>query len=170
MPNGSIRIKSATEYTIEVNDSGDTISFDTSDTGLASKMAKTFEKIEALTKDYEVKAAEIDARPDEPYSTADVVNPETGETEAKTFITKNQYDGAELINQMYVEARSTLDIFFGEGACQKIFGDKNYYGMFNDLTEQLKPHFEAMGINAEKLKHTAAAKYAPNREQRRALK
>jgi hypothetical protein len=170
MANGSIRIKSETEYVIEVNDNGDTISFDVADTGLASRMAKTFEKIEEITKDYEAKAAEIDARPDEPYITTNTVNTDSGEIETTTIITKNQYDGSKLIDQMYVDARATLDLFLGNGACQKIFGDKNYYGMFNDLSEQMKPHFEAMGINAEKLKQTGVAKYCPNRGQHKAMK
>ncbi len=151
----SIRIKSESEYIIEVNDKGECISFDTQDTSLTGRLMKAFEKIDSLTKEYEDKAAEIDARPDEPLN---------------EFITKNQYDGAQLIDSFYIEARTTMDLFLGAGACQKIFGDKNYINMFNDLIEQLKPHFEQIGINAEKLKTSAVNKHMPNRETRRALK
>lgn len=169
MPN-SIRVQSATEYVIEVNDNGDTISVDTSDTGLTSKLAKTYDKINALVKLYEAKADELEAQPDEPYSTALVANEESGEPEQKTLITKKQYESSKLIDQFYIEARAAMDTFLGEGACMKIFGDKNYYNMFNDLTVQLEPHFKQMGINAEKLKETGVSKHSPNRQQRRTLK
>ena len=170
----SIRVKSASEYIIEVNDQGETISFDMQDTGLTSKMMRSFDKIDAISKEYTEKAAEIDAREDEPYSTVEVeeLNEETKKLEKKTkvLVTKNQYDGSKLIDDFYSEARSAMDVFLGTGACQKIFGDKNYFSMFNDLMEQLEPHFKKMGINAEKLKKSAALKHAPNRAARRALK
>lgn len=151
----SIRVRSESEYIIEVNDLGQTISFDAQDTGLTGKLMRTYEKIDALTKEYEEKAAGIDARPDEPMN---------------EYITRNQYDGAQMIDSFYSEARTTMDLFLGAGACQKIFGDKNYLNMFNDLTTQLEPHFKQMGINAESLKTSAVKKHAPNREQRRTLK
>ncbi|MEL4106778.1 hypothetical protein AAFA46_08085 [Oscillospiraceae bacterium WX1] len=166
----SIRVRSATEYIIEVSDNGDTISFDTSDTGLTSKLASTFDKINALVKEYEIKASEIEAQSDEPYSTTTIKNNETGQTEVKTLITKNQYESSKLIDRFYVDARAAMDTFLGEGACKKIFGDKNYYNMFNDLTKQLEPHFKKMGINAEKLKETGVQRHSPNRQQRRTLK
>lgn len=166
----SIRVRSKTEYVIEVNDQGETISFDTADTSLTSRLFRMYEEIDRLTKEYEEKARQIDSRPDEPLSTAEILNADTGEFETRTLITKNQYQGAQLIDTFYTEARAALDKFIGPGACQKIFGDKNYLTMFNDLIEQLEPEFKKMGINAEKLKASAAAKHMPNREQRRALK
>jgi len=41
------------------------------------------------------KAKEIDARPDEPYRKADI------DGEEKTVITKNQYDGAMMVDELY---------------------------------------------------------------------
>jgi hypothetical protein len=166
----SIRVRSATEYVIEVNDNGDTISFDTSDAGLTSRLAKVLDKLNVLVREYEAKAAEIKAQPDEPRNSVPVFNSETGGKETKTLITKNQYETSELIGRFYTQARAAMDLFLGEGACQKIFGDKNYYNMFNDLTAQLEPHFQRMGINAQKLRETGVKKHAPNRQQRRVLK
>jgi len=170
----SIRVKSASEYTIEVNDQGETICFDMSDTSLTSKVCRMFEKIDCLTEEYKAKEAAVIATPDETYKSIDKEekNEETGETEitSKALITKNQYEKAKLIDEFYTDARAVMDTFLGAGACQKIFGDKNYLSMFDDLTEQLEPHFKKMGINAEKLKTSAVQKYAPNRATRRALK
>jgi hypothetical protein len=164
MADGKIRVKSSSIYTIEVNDNGDTIAFDISDTGLATKMVRTFDKVNDLVDEYQEKAKEIDNRPDEPFKVATIDGKE------KTLITKNQYDGAAMIDELYQKSRKTLDSFLGEGACQKIFGDSNYYNMFDDLAEQLKPHFEKMGINAQNLKAKVVNKYSPNRESRRTLK
>ena len=164
MADGKIRIKSSTIYTIEVNDKGETIEFDISDTGLATRMVRTFDKINSLIDKYQERAKEIDARTDEPFKTAVIGG------EEKTLITKNQYDGAAMIDELYQKSRETLDSFLGAGACQKIFGNANYYSMFDDLTEQLKPHFEKMGIIAENLRAKVVNKYAPNREARRSLK
>ena len=165
-----IRVKSASEYIIEVNDAGETISFDTSDTSLTSRFFDMYEKIDALTKDYEAKAIEIEARPDESLRTMEIANEKTGELENKVVITKNQFDGAKLIESFYAESRTVLDMFLGAGACQKIFGDKNYLNMFDDLFTALEPHFKKMGINAENMKKNVVNKYSPNREQRRSLK
>lgn len=165
----SIRVKSASEYIIEVNDKGDTISFDMADTSLTSKVCKMFERVEALSKEYEKKAAEIDQRDDKPHSCFDFVGND-GEIESKTLITQNQYDKVELIDSFYIEARAAVEVLLGVGACQKIFGSKNYFEMFDDLAEQLAPHFEKIGVSYNKLKHSAAQKHAPNRAARRVLK
>jgi hypothetical protein len=155
MPN-SIRVHSAAEYVIEVNDKGETISFDVSDTSLASKMISTFDKINKLAAEYEGKAKAIEARPDEAFKVAVIDGKE------KTLFTKNQYDSATMIDELYQKSRETLDSFLGEGACQKIFGDKNYLNMFNDLAEQLEPHFKKVGLKFEDIKKRAAEKHTPS--------
>ena len=43
----------------------------------------------------------------------------------------------------------------------KIFGDKNYYGMFLQLFEALEPHFDKMIIKTKKAKMKLANKYLP---------
>lgn len=160
----ALRLKSQDEYKIPI-DREDPITgewtkvgvltFDLSDTSLVTKMVKTFERIDELTAEYESKAKELDNMPD---------------ANINEYITANQAAGAAMIDQFYKDSRVVMDGFLGEGACQLIFGDKNYYDMFSDLTEQLQPHFEAMGLNAEQIKNRAANKHMPNRETRRAMK
>lgn len=169
MADGKIRVKSANEYEIEVNDRGDVIVFDVSDTSLTTRLYKMFEDVDKMTADYAAQALVIDNRPDEPLHTTHQVDAEGNPGEERVLITRNQVEGAKLIEDFYAQSRTALDIFLGEGACQKIFGDKNYLTMFDDLIEQLQPHFEKMGLDAEKMRHSAAAKHAPNRAARRAL-
>ena len=164
----SIRVKSQAEYSIEVNDAGDTISFDMTDTGLTSRLFKMYEDIESITKECEARVAALGDGPDEALHTA-MLPGEDGELQERVLITKHQYETAKLLDDYYKDARGAMDVFLGHGACQKIFGDKNYTRMFDDLLGQLKPHFDKMGLKAEDIKKSAAKKHAPNRAQRRAL-
>jgi hypothetical protein len=140
----SIRVKSKTEYTIEVNDKGETISFDLADVGLPDKMIKMLNMIETLQGELNTKSMEISSREDKPYN---------------DFISQNEYDSNRLIVDFFQKARDAADEFLGLGACQKIFGDKNYFVMFDDLVEQLEPHFKKMGIKLDQLKQNATDKY-----------
>lgn len=168
----TLRVKSATEYRIPIErqspktgewESTGCLVFDVADTKLSKRLFDMYDKITALTSQYETKAAEIDAQADEPYRTIE----SGGE---QIVITKNQHDNAELLDKFYIDARDVVDGFLGEDACQNIFGDKNYLDMFDDLTEQLRPHFQKMGLDAKGLKEKAIKKHMPNREQRRVLK
>ena len=58
--------------------------------------------------------------------------------------------------------RKEFDSFLGEGSCQKIFGNANYYGMYLQLFEALEPHFKKMEIKLKKGKEKLAKKYLNN--------
>lgn len=151
----SIRVKSSTEYVIEVNDKGDIITFEPTDPNFALKVMCAYERVQELVQEYEKRHDEIKNRPDEPMN---------------EYITKNQYDLALLADEFYRNAREAMDGFLGEGGCQKIFGDKNWVTMFEDLAEQMKPHFKAMNVRINDIYTKAVQKHAPNREARRAMK
>ena len=157
-----LRGQSSTEYTIEVNDNGDTISMDIADPSFMSRLAKTLENMDRLSDEYKNKADEIED------GIAFESSPDENGNSIK--ISKKELGAAELLTEFYSKTRNLLDDFLGKGACQKIFGDKNWFTMFDDLIEQLQPHFKKMVVNAEKLKKSAVQKYAPNRETKRALK
>lgn len=140
----SIRVKSKNEYVIEVNDKGETISFDLTDFRLPAKLLNTYNNLNELTNEYEQKNEELAKREDK---------------DINEFVTQNQMDIIALTEQYYKDARNVLDEFLGEGACQKIFGDKNYMDMFDDLIEQLTPHFNAMGLNFKKMQKGLVKKY-----------
>lgn len=162
-----IRVHSKTEYVIEVNDQGDTLVFDLEDTSITSRLFKMYEALDHLKVKYLDQATELDKCPDEPFTTMDEENPINGETVHKVLITKNQYEGMQMLDQFYTDARHALDQFLGEGACQKIFGDKNYKTMFEDLMVQLGPEFKKMGINTDLIKASAAKKHGPKENKYR---
>ncbi|PKM65988.1 MAG: hypothetical protein CVU94_07925 [Firmicutes bacterium HGW-Firmicutes-19] len=142
----SIRVKSENEYIIEVNDAGDTISLDISDLSLPEKLTNMLQAIDKLTEDFEKETKRIESLPDSPGT-----NP---------YMTMKDEAQIELTKEYFMKTRLALDIVLGAGACQKIFGDRNFVGMFDDLMMQLDPHFKKMGIKLDEYKKRIAEKYA----------
>lgn len=127
-------------YRLEINDNGDYIEFDLLDIGLPAKVIKSAENIERLEKEYSKRILEAEE--------------------------KHKDDETELLKNIILieaekhqEERKYFDMFLGEGTCNKIFGDKNYEGMFNDLMEGLNPHFDKMKIDMERIKENLKEKY-----------
>ncbi len=143
----SIRIKKDDVYKIEVNDNGDYIEFDLLDIELpikAMNLAKNYKRL------YENHSKKIFA-----------INKEYLNNKELLFRKKYEAD-----KYFFAECRKAFDNFLGEGACQKIFGDTNRIIMFNELLEQLEPHFEKMQINVEKIKENLINKYSNSNEDK----
>jgi len=77
---------------------------------------------------------------------------------------------------MFKKMRLAMDKFLGEGACQKIYGDRNYYEMFDDLLNEFtkpreelngKSHFEMMHMGSTDIKKRIASKY--NKYQKKVI-
>lgn len=154
---GSIRVESKNKYVIEVNDKGETISFDLSDFRLPAKLLNVYNNLEELTEKYDKASKEILERKDTTAKTVKAFDSEGNEIEED--ISQNTLDIMDLTDKYYTDARIILDEFLGQGACQKIFGDSNYESMFDDLLEQLEPHFKKMGLNYQKLQKGLVNKY-----------
>lgn len=130
-------------YILEVNDKGDTIEFDLTDISLPEKIFEASENIAKIDKEYREEMLKLQDEKD------------------KYLMTKK---GIEIEKNKCMEMRKEFDSFMGEGACQKIFGDKNYYGMFLQLFDALEPHFKKMEIKTQKAKSKLASKYLPKNE------
>lgn len=140
---GKLRIEKDREdlYILEVNDKGETIEFDLTDINLPAKMIKCSDNLEKLDKEYHGKILEIEKEQIKK------------EEKARKIIAIDE----EYCKKM----RKDFDEFLGENACQKIFGDKNTYGMFLKLFEQLEPHFDKMVIKSKKAQQRLVNKYMP---------
>lgn len=138
---GKLEIKRNREdfYRLQINDSNDYIEFDLTDLGLPEKILNASDNILKIDKDYQ--------------------------TELKKIDDSNLDDEKKLRKQIELEKENTeaikkeFDSFLGEGACQKIFGETNHYGMFLRLFDALEPHFEKMEIKLKKGKEKLANKY-----------
>lgn len=127
-------------YILEVNDKGDTIEFDLTDIGLAERIMNSSDRITEQDKKYQKKVVELSEtfKDDEVQLTREII---------------------KLEKEQCQEMRRIFDDFLGEGACQKIFGDKNHYGQFNKLLDALEPHYKKMELKMQKAKRKLADKY-----------
>ena len=146
----SIRIEKRDIYTIEVNDNGDTIEFDLVDIELPFKCEKALSEVDRITKDLKAKLVIIDKKEDH--------------RQAGKIMTANEEARMEAYRKAFKEMRAAVDAFLGDGACQKIFGDRNYIEMYDDLFKALAPHLEKMKLNTEGIEARIKAKYAPKDE------
>lgn len=136
-----IRINKDDVYRIEVNDNGDCIEFDLLDIELPMKVINLSKEIEKQTDFYNKKSLAI-------YK-------QYKDNQELLYTNKNKCD-VDFCNRM----RKEFDKLLGENACQKIFGNINRVGMFDDLFEQLMPHFEKIKVDMEKVKDKLVEKYS----------
>ena len=140
-----IRVEKRDIYSIEVNDEGETIEFDLADIELPFKCEKALNMINKLRKDFNYKIKIISKKQDVKKK---------GE-----YISQNEKELLNAQKQMFKEMRMAMDEFLGKGACQKIFGDRNYIEMYDDLMKELQPHLDKMELNFEGMKKRIQNKY-----------
>ena len=145
-----IRIRNKNEYVIEVNDNGDTISFNIDDPELPLKFDTAFQKVNNISSKMKAERVVIEKKQDE---------------QTKGLLTKNERALYEMTNKYMKEMRKVMDGFLGEGACEKIFGDANFPGMYEELLDQLQPHFAKMRLNAESYRKAIEKKYGQDEDE-----
>lgn len=145
----TIRINKKNEYVIEVNDNGDIISFNLDDPELMLKFDNTLHKVSRIQNNFKAQEQIIKKQQD---------------VETNGLLSRKERLTIENQVNMYKELRIALDEFLGADGCQKIFGDSNYLTMFDDLFEQLEPHFAMMKLNAETFKEEVIKKYGDTEE------
>lgn len=141
-----LRVEKDNVYKIEVNDKGECIEFDLLDIELPIKLINASEELKKQKKIYKEKNEKLKN---------ENLNP------AEDML--KQY---EIDKEFCQTMRDVLDSFLGENACQKIFGDTNRIGMFDDFFTQLEPHLDKIIINIEQIKKDLIEKYKPMLENK----
>lgn len=126
-------------YRLQINDTDDYIEFDLTDISLPERVLNAADNIAKMDSNYQKEREEIAKKYDDEA------------TRIRKLIA--------LEKEKSIAMRKEFDSFLGEGACQKIFGDTNYYGMYLQLFDALEPHFKKMEINLKKGKEKLAKKY-----------
>ena len=141
----SIRVRNKDTYKIEVNDAGDIIEFDLTDIELPFKFERS--------KDMVMEA--------EKYLKGQLVIAGKKQNTAKKgeIMTSKEKATLEAYREFFRRMRAAIDTFAGAGASQKIFGDQNYLGMFNDFMEQMQPHYEKMQLKGMDIRKRIEEKY-----------
>lgn len=141
-----LRVEKDNVYKIEVNDKGECIEFDLLDIELPIKLINASEELKKKKKIYKEKIEKLKN---------ENLNP------AEDML--KQY---EIDKEFCQTMRDVLDSFLGENACQKIFGDTNRIGMFDDFFAQLEPHLDKIIINIKQIKKDLIEKYKPMLENK----
>lgn len=142
----SIRIAKKDIYTIEVNDNGETIEFDLVDIELPFKCDRAFKEVSRIESELKAKLVIIDKQQDHKLK--------------DSVMTANEEARITAYREAFKQMRIAMDGFLGEGACQKIFGDRNYIEMYTELAEALEPHLAKMEINTAGIAKRIKAKYS----------
>lgn len=141
----SLRIARKDIYTIEVNDKGETIEFDLVDIELPFKCERAWAEVNRIAKELQAQLV--------------IINKQEDAKQNGKLMTQKEEKTIEAYRKAFKEMRVAMDGFLGEGACQKIFGDRNYLEMFNDLFEALKPHLEKMELTSNGILERIKNKY-----------
>lgn len=144
-----MRIKRKEEdlYRINISDDGKEIVFDLADIGLPFKCEKAFQKVEKNKQVARGKALALEKKE---------ATKQSGE-----LMSDQQKEILNIYNDMFKVNREIMDEFFGcPGAMDALFGDSNYLDMYDDLFEQLEPHFTKMELNVETIKLRLEKKYS----------
>ena len=141
----SLRVERKDIYTIEVNDKGETIEFDLVDVELPFKCERAISEVKRITNDLGAQLVIIQKRQD---------HKQDGKV-----MTANEEAVMSAYKKAFKEMRVAMDAFLGEGACHKIFGDRNYIEMYDDLFRELAPHLEKMKINNDGIMERIKNKY-----------
>lgn len=145
-----LRVEKKNVYEIEVNDQGETISFNIEDPSLPLRMEKAFEDIQKISDRCKKELLLIEKKPDKKNK--------------GSLMSNNERENLKLYQKMFKDMRAAMDVFLGEGACQKIFGSEDYLSMYDELFEALKPHFEKIGLNSQSFKKSIESKYGSQDE------
>lgn len=145
-----LRVAKKNEYVIEVNDNGDTISFNIEDPSLPLRAEKTYEDIQKIIEKMKSEIFLVSKKDD---------------FKGNKILSKNEKETLEIYDRCFREMRKAMDGFLGKDACHKIFGDTNYLTMYDELFEQLAPHFEKMGISAGSFIESIKNKYDSNDDE-----
>ena len=118
-------------YRLEVNDNGDYIEFDLADLTLPQRIMEASDRLSKIDGEFQQKAKDAE--------------------KIKDSVAKVRKQ-LELDKEYAKEMRNIFDSFLGDGACQKIFGDKERYGQYQRLMDALTPHFDKMKLDIDKAK------------------
>lgn len=82
------------------------------------------------------------------------------DSKGKGFMTKNEEAKLQAIKHFYKSAEEAMDLFLGKGGTNKVFGERRYITMFDDLAEMLKPIMPKLKINMDSIEAKIKSKYS----------
>lgn len=81
------------------------------------------------------------------------------DNKGKMLLSKNEEDKMKAIKQYYKATEEAIEMFLGKDSVSKIFGDKRYLEMWDDLAEYLQPILPKLSVNFENIENKIKNKY-----------
>lgn len=76
------------------------------------------------------------------------------------LMSNNEEAKVKALNKYYKDIETAMDLFLGKGGTQKMFGNRRYLTMLDDMGEMLKPILPDLQINAESIEKKIKEKYS----------
>ena len=80
------------------------------------------------------------------------------------YITRNQKNKVEALKKYYKTIEEAMNLFLGKDGFSKIFGDKRYLTMLDDLSEMLEPIMPLLKVNVDSIQNKIITKYKSHEE------
>lgn len=141
-----IRVQSSEQLEIEVNDNGDFIVLDPLDLDFPLKLNKACEELDKKTDLFKQSIVVIDKREDV--------------KDDKSLLTRNQKERFKKYNEYLDACGQIMDELFGEGTCKKVFGNKRYFGMYEDFINALEPIIKKVYGDTDAILNRIKKKYS----------
>lgn len=77
----------------------------------------------------------------------------------KMLLSKNEEEKALALKEYYDEMEKAMDLFIGEGGTKKVFGNRRYWEMYEDLSEMLAPFLPQMKLTVNDMTNRIKEKY-----------
>lgn len=141
-----IRVQSSEQLEIEVNDNGDFIVLDPLDLDFPLKLNIACEELDKKTDLFKQSIVVIDKKEDI--------------KDDKNLLTRNQKERFKKYNEYLDACGQIMDELFGEGTCKKVFGNKRYFGMYEDFINALEPIIKKVYGDTDAILNRIKKKYS----------
>lgn len=121
------------------------IEFDLEDINLVDNYSKAISMCEKAGTDLKTQIAVINKRKDD--------------KQINSVITKNEKDKMDALKKYYKTIEDAMNLFLGEDGFTKIFGNKRYLTMLDDLSDMLEPIMPLLKVNIEGIQNKIINKY-----------
>lgn len=121
------------------------IEFDLEDINLVDNYSKAISMCEKAGTDLKTQIAVINKRKDD--------------KQINSVITKNEKDRMDALKKYYKTIEDAMNLFLGENGFTKIFGNKRYLTMLDDLSDMLEPIMPLLKVNIESIQNKIISKY-----------
>ena len=79
-------------------------------------------------------------------------------------VEQNEERQLEALKKYYKTIEEAMNLFLGKDGFSKIFGDKRYLTMLDDLSEMLEPIMPLLKVNVDSIQNKIITKYKSHEE------